>query len=115
VVEEATEVVEAPTEVVEGPTEVVEHLTETEGDGEMEGYSKVSEFISASLKDNKPVNKAAGEIRLAKTMGMFKREHLQSILSMPFEDLVENLSQTQPSLRTPRARKYMKELLDKLR
>ena len=110
--EEPHQVLEEPTLTVEEPTLTVEEPDQGE---DMDAYSKVADFINTAISSGKSVSKAAGEIRLARTMGVFKKEHLEQVLNTPFEELVNTLANKQPSLRTPRARKYMKELVDTLK
>ena len=117
------EIIEQPTEsqAVEALSPQVtedytENLTEKESDAmatsDQDAFKQLADYVDKSLSEKKKAGSVVNELKMASMMGMFSKDDINTVLSRDFEELVSMMSGFHSSLRTPKARTFMKSIVD---
>lgn len=98
--------IETPEVILEQP------IGESEMDSESdEGYLKLADYLSTAISEKKKAKTIVNELKMARMMNMFSAETLKSVISQDFDTLVQILSSHHPSLKSPKARLILKDVL----
>jgi hypothetical protein len=98
--------IETPEVILEQP------IGESEMDSESnEGYLKLADYLATAISEKKKAKTIVNELKMARMMNMFSAETLKSVISQDFDTLVQILSSHHPSLKSPKARLILKDVL----
>ena len=81
---------------------------------EQDAFKQLADYVQKSLSEKKTASAVVNELRMAKMMGMFSEASMNSVLGKDFEDLV-NIMSTYHNLRTPKARTFIRNVVDGLK
>ena len=117
------EIVEQPTDaqtvevIPPQDTEVfTDNLTPKEPEAmtpsEQDAFKQLADYVNKSLSEKKKAGSVVNELKMASMMGMFSKDDINTVLNRDFEDLVSIMSGFHSNLRTPKARTFMKSIVD---
>ena len=76
-----------------------------------EGFVKLADYLHGAISEKKSAKAIVGELKMARMMGMFSQDVLNEILATDFDELVGTLSGVHDSLRSPKARLILKDVM----
>lgn len=120
IVDELTEIPQADVENTLHPNPNVEPLpqninTEMESEmtpAEQDAFRQLADYVNKSISEKKKANSVVNELKMASMMGMFSKEDMSNVVNRDFEELVTIMSGFHSNLRTPKARTFMKTIVE---
>lgn len=122
-----TQIVEAPLAPETPPTfteeemqppqtqEISEMPENTPSSQPSEGFVKLADYLNGAIAEKKNAKAIVGELKMARMMGMFSQEVLSEILATDFDELITIVSGVHESLRSPKARLILKDVMKGMR
>jgi hypothetical protein len=89
-------------------TEMESEMTPTEQDA----FKQLADYVNKSISEKKKANSVVNELKMASMMGMFSKEDMSNVVNRDFEELVTIMSGFHSNLRTPKARTFMKTIVE---
>jgi len=121
---EVLSTIETPTAEPESPLitqqeSVTSNIQETEAMSgspeEQDAFKQLADYLTKSISEKKKASAVVGELRMASMMGMFSKESMDQVLNRDFDELVSIMSEIHGNLKTPKARTYMRAIVDGLK
>jgi hypothetical protein len=120
IADEPTEIPQADVENTLHPNPNVEPLpqninTEMESEmtpAEQDAFKQLADYVNKSISEKKKANSVVNELKMASMMGMFSKEDMSNVVNRDFEELVTIMSGFHSNLRTPKARTFMKTIVE---
>jgi hypothetical protein len=79
---------------------------------DQDAFKQLADYVDKSLSEKKKAGSVVNELKMASMMGMFSKDDINTVLDRDFEELVSIMSGFHSRLRTPKARTFMKSIVD---
>ncbi len=79
---------------------------------EQDAFRQLADYVTKSLSEKKKAPAVVGELKMAGMMGMFSKDSMTQVLNRDFDELVSIMSGFHTNLKTPKARTYMRAIVD---
>ena len=79
---------------------------------EQDAFQQLADYVTKSLSEKKKASAVVGELKMASMMGMFSKESMNQVLNRDFDELVSIMSGFHGNLKTPKARTFMRAIVD---
>lgn len=80
-----------------------------------DGFIKLADYLNGAIAEKKNAKAIVGELKMARVMGMFSQDVLNEILATDFDELIAIVSGVHGSLRSPKARLILKDVMKGMR
>lgn len=79
---------------------------------EQDAFKQLADYVNKSISEKKKASSVVNELKMASMMGMFSKEDMSNVVNRDFEELVTIMSGFHSNLRTPKARTFMKTIVE---